>query len=109
MGQRFSPDFSWVSGFHRYPLCRAPLADGDNLVALFSKDAAPHASSLRELQFRRDDDFLGYGFLHERKSRRRTHAFRIWMNGLEWNLESKRDDFWDVGRRGLLLQRLPVA
>src|SRR6266849_2614632 len=35
-----------VSGFHRCPLCCAPLADRAKLLALFSKGTAPHASSL---------------------------------------------------------------
>src|SRR5258706_9889038 len=52
------------------------LADRADLLALFSKDAAPHASSLRELQLRRDDDFLGHRFSHECKNHRRTHTFR---------------------------------
>ena len=38
-----------VSSVYRCPLCGAPLADRAKLLALFSKGAAPYASSLRKL------------------------------------------------------------
>ena len=48
-----------LSGFYHRPLCRAPLDHRAELLALFGKAAAPHASSCRELQFWRIDDFSG--------------------------------------------------
>ena len=73
-----------VSGFHHCPLCGAPLADRAKLLALSSKAAAPHPPSPRELQFRRDDEFLGHGFSHLCRDHRRTPPFRGWMKGFDF-------------------------